>query len=131
MEFPIKLKRGGGHFFSGFRRVHMHGKPTVHKWKNKPNYFHLTYEEVKFEVWVAEWLYFLPTIPEMLWQRMLSRFWYDRLGYQYECGRADGLREAYESYEALRSLTDGERQALFARPVSQQEHEAEMKQATK
>lgn len=42
---------------------------------------------------LAAWWLYLKTRPEMLWRWVLGRLWHDRLAFQYERGREDGLRE--------------------------------------
>lgn len=119
---PIKITRGHRWGVGGYKSIHTHGAIAYAEARNSEisnsPYHVFDTSKVKFQVWLADWLYFLPTLPENCWRWVLGRLWHDRLAFQYERGYAAGLREATndEWIAAFKSLTPDEREAMLAEP---------------
>lgn len=117
MKFPIKITRGHRWCVEGYQPIFMRGKVTC-SYNGPTRKYTQDTTAVKWEVWLADYLYYLPSLPEYWWRGVLARLWYERLNFQYESGYAAGMREACsEAFQsALKGLTQEERKALFAEP---------------
>lgn len=85
---------------------------------------HRTHTPVKFSrfrgFYVANWLMDIIEWPGMVIHNLKVKYYYSRLDYQYERGRADGLREGLYNADAYKDLTDEELKAVLSGPGAQE-----------